>query len=333
MRINEIWNEMENDKSLSSGLLLRRYAPTVMPDVYVALRQPEKLHCIALCLYSKIQINLSRYSNLKDISLELIPDESDRTKQYLLVLLLFQQHKDVFATLCEDLIYGIGNITEESIVVRELLNRLEKWKSLFDRAGLQGLSPEEQRGIFGELYFLRKWLTHSSDTLRCIEAWLGPEKDLRDFQLTNWGIEVKTTHSNNHQKLHISSERQLDTTNLNTLLLYHLSLETQQQNGETLNQIVDSINDLLSTDLAAQTLFRSKLLQSGYYIHHRPNYDRIGYHVRQEFFYNIREDFPRIEENDIRNGVGDVKYSIIISDQSAYVVDESSVIEIINQNG
>jgi hypothetical protein len=330
MKINEIWNELENDKSLSAGLLLRRYAASVLPDVYVALRQPEKLRCIALRLQSEVRINLSRYSNLKDITLEIIPDEKDNTKHYLLILLSSQQHKDVFSTLCEDLMYGISNVTGEDRIVKELLNRFEKWKSLFDKAGLQGLSSEEQRGLFGELYFLRKWISHSSDSQRCTQSWLGTEKELRDFQIENWAIEVKTTHGNNHQKVHISSERQLDTSTLNTLLLYHLSLENQQQNSENLNQIVDSILELLDTDIAAQTQFRSKLLQGGYFIHHRPLYENIGYHVRQDTFYTVRDGFPRIEENDIRNGVGDVKYSIILSDYAGYIVSESSVFEIIN---
>lgn len=330
MKINEIWRDLENDKSLTTGLLLRRYSASVLPDVYVALRQPEKLRCIALRLQSGNTINYTRYADLKDINLELIPDEKDNTRYYLLILLSNQQHKDVFSTLCEDLINGISNITGDDKVVKELLNRLEKWKSLFDKASLQGLSLEEQRGFFGELYFLRKWISQTSDLQKCIQAWLGPERSLRDFQLNDWAIEVKTTLGNNHQKVHISSERQLDTANLTTLLLYHLSLESQQQSGESLNELIDSVIELLNTEIAVQTQFRSKLLQGGYFIHHRTLYDNIGYHIRQESFYEVRDRFPRIEERDVRNGVGEVKYSIVLSNCSEYIINESSVIALIN---
>lgn len=330
MKINEIWQELENDKSLSKGLLLRRYSASVLPDVYVALRQPEKLRCIALRLQSGSMINYTSYADLKDINLELIPDEKDNSRHYLLILLSSQQHEDVFSTLCEDLINGISNITGDEKIVKELLNRLEKWKSLFDKAALQGLSPEEQRGLFGELYFLRKWIIQTSDFQKCIQAWLGPERSLRDFQLNDWAIEVKTTHGNNHQKVHISSERQLDTTNLNALLLYHLSLESQQQSGENLNELVDSIIELLNANIAVQTQFRAKLLQGGYFIHHSTLYVNTGYHIRQESFYEVRDLFPRIEERDIRKGVGEVKYSIILSSYSDYIINESSVIALIN---
>jgi hypothetical protein len=330
MKINEIWQELENDRSLSKGLLLRRYSASVLPEVYVAFRQPEKLRCIALRLQSGSMINYTSYADLKDINLELIPDEKDNLRHYLLILLSSQQYEDVFSTLCEDLINGISNITGDEKIVKELLNRLEKWKSLFDKAALQGLSPEEQRGLFGELYFLRKWAIQTSDLQKCIQAWLGPERSLRDFQLNDWAIEVKTTHGNNHQKVHISSERQLDTTNLNALLLYHLSLESQQQSGENLNELIDSIIDLLNGNIAVQTQFKAKLLQGGYFIHHRTLYVNTGYHIRQESFYEVRDLFPRIEERDIRKGVGEVKYSIILSSYSDYIINESSAIALIN---
>src|SRR5690349_16185071 len=104
MKINEIWIDLENDKSLAAGLILRRYSASVLPDLYVALRQPEKLRCIALRFQSQNAINYSSYADLKDIRLELIPDEKDNSKHYLLILLSSPQHKDVFSTLCEDLI-------------------------------------------------------------------------------------------------------------------------------------------------------------------------------------------------------------------------------------
>ena len=325
MKIDAIWNELENDHSLPAGLLLRRYAPTVLPDIYVAMRQPEKSRCIALRLHSEDIVNLSGYDPLKDVRLEIIPDERNNAQKYLLILLSSRQHQDVFAILCEDLILGISTIIQKDIIVKELLNRLEKWKSLFDKAAAEGLTPEEQRGLFGELYFLRKWIMHSSDIQRCVFSW--PEMELRDFQYSDWAVEVKTTYGNNHQRIHVSSERQLDPTTLKNLFLYHLSLEVQNENGETLNQIIHSIFELLGDDLIVQARFKSRLLQGGYFTHHKALYDSTGYHIRQGTFYNVRGDFPRLEEKDLRAGVGEVKYSIILSNFTGYIVSESSVFE------
>lgn len=333
MKINEIWNELENDKSLTTGLLLRRYSAAVLPDVYVALQQPENIRCIAFRVRGNNPVNLARYTNLKDITLVLVPDDQDKTRSYLLVKLLSKQHKDVFSTLCEDLINEISALKDDSKLQKELLNRFEKWKSLFERADLEGLTPEEQRGLYGELHFLRKWLRLSADKQHCVQAWLGPELELRDFQWGGWAVEVKTTHGNNHQKIQINSERQLDTTNLDKFFLYHASLESQRQHGETLNQIIDSLIALLSEDTAAEIAFRSRLLQGGYYFHHAKLYEGVGYQIRQESFYAVRDNFPRIEEKDVRSGVGDVKYSIILSEYNNYKIDETSVFETLNQHG
>jgi len=328
MKIDQIWNDLENDKSLSRGLLLRRYSASSIQDVYVALQQPECLRCIAFRLKANEKINTSGYGNLKDIRINTVPDDSDNSRNFLLILLANNEHEEVFATLAEDLINQVLNV-EEGVLIKEVLNRFEMWKALFDKVTSDGLSPEEQRGLYGELYFLRKWISQSTDLQKPIQSWLGTEKELRDFQSAGWGIEVKTTRGNNHQKVHISSERQLDPTNLNILILLHLSLESQQHHGETLNHIINSIVNLLSKDVSAQVQFRAKLLQGGYFFHHASRYDITGYQIRGESFYIVRDNFPRIEESDIRAGTGDVKYSIILTEQTEYLVPETFVLETI----
>jgi hypothetical protein len=327
MKINQIWEQLENDISFSYGLLLRRYSGSVLPDVFIALKTPEKFRCIAATISNTISVNLVSFSNLRDIKVELIPDEKKQEKNILLFKLLNNQHRDIFSVLCEDLIANISSIINEAQLVKELLNRFEKWKSLFDKASAQELSAEEQRGLFGEVFFIRKLLQSKSGSLSIINSWVGPEKKIKDFQSGSWCVEVKTTHGNNHQKVHISSERQLDTRDLGNLFLYHLSLEARQRSGETLNQIVDSVSEYLSTDFNSLNRFKNKLLEAGYFDQHRHLYEHTGYFIRQDIFYKVENDFPRIEERDIRNGVGDVNYSIVISQCSDFIRTEQQVFQ------
>ena len=324
-KINQIWDELENDKSFAKGLLLRRYSRAVLPDVYVAMQHPEKLFCICISISDAIEVNVSLFSNLQEIQVDLYPSPTQAGKNALILKLLNFQHKDIFTVLCEDLIASIATETNELKLVKEILNRFEKWKSLFNKIGLQGLAPEEQRGLFGELYFLRKYLQMDFNFLEVVNTWIGTERQVRDFQSGTWAVEVKTTHGNNHQKVHISSERQLDTTNLNDLFLYHISLEQMQNSGETLNDIVDSVIEILETDTMASNKFKSKIYEVGYFELQRSLYEGKGYFIRQDIFYKIENDFPRIQENEIRVGVGDVKYSIILSQCSHFIIDENIV--------
>ncbi len=329
-KIDRIWEDMDNDTSFKSGLIIRRYSSDILPEIYVALHAPEKLRCIAVYLVSVSEINLVSLNKLRDIRIELVPDERNVLKNILLITLLNNQHKDIFSTLCEDLINSVASVKEEKQLVKVLLNRFEKWKSLFENVSSAGLSSEEQRGLFGELFFLRMWINNSTDKRRCADAWLGPEKSNQDFQSGNWALEVKTSAGNNHQKIHISNERQLDTTNLSHLILFHLSIEIRVGSGESLNALVASLYDLFADDSHAEIVFAAKLLEAGYFAQHKYLYEADGYFIRQENFFNIEGEFPRIEEADIRDGVGDVKYSVILTSCSDYIVNESFVYKILN---
>jgi hypothetical protein len=328
-KINQIWEELENDKSFSHGLLLRRYSGAVLPDVYVAMQHPEKLLCICVSISDTIEINISAFSNLQEIQVDLFPSPTQTRKNSLVFKLLNFQHKDIFTVLCEDLITSIAKETNERKLVKEILNRFEKWKSLFNKIGLQGLTPEEQRGLFGELYFLRKYLLFNRNFLEVVNTWIGTERQVRDFQSGTWALEVKTTHGNNHQKVHISSERQLDITNLNDLFLSHISLEQMQNSGETLNDIIDSIIAILQNDTLALNKYKAKIYEVGYFDLQRSLYETVGYHIRQDVFYKVEHDFPRIQESEIRVGVGDVKYSIILSQCTTFLIDENEVLDIV----
>jgi hypothetical protein len=327
MKINQIWEELANDTSFNKGLLLRRYSGAVLPDVFVAIQQPEKLLCIATSISEHIEVNIAQFDNLQEIQIDFYPDTTHKGKNILVFKLINNQHKDIFSVLSEDLITSIKSETNEKQLVKTILNRFEKWKSLFIRILSEGLTPEEQRGLFGELIFLREFLNQSKNYQLILNSWVGPAGEVWDFQWKNWALEVKTTHGNNHQKVQVSSERQLDNTYIEKLFLYHISLEKVQENGETLNQLVSSLLNLLGPDPIALTQFRSKLYEAGYFEHHINLYDSVGYFTRQNTFYLVKDNFPRIQENEIRSGVGDVSYSIILSQCEAFKQREVSVFE------
>jgi len=319
-KIDKIWSDLESDSSFTSGLLYKRYSATIYLDVFVALRVPERLRCIAFKV--SIDFDFGFSNKLKDIKLEIFPDQSDKSKKFILVLLLNQDHLDIFSTLCEDLITGISEVTRENDLVSALVDRLVKWESLFEKVGKQGLSNETQRGLFGELFFLRLLLNHSSDYLYCVNTWLGPEKGVQDFQFSNWAVEVKTTHGKNHQKVFISSERQLDDTLVEKIFLFHLSLDERKEHGETLNELVDSILGLLKDHRVAFNKFQLKLFEYGFLDLHRYVYDLNGYLIRQQNIFRVGGKFPRIIESQIPKGVGDLKYSIILPESDEWNVSQ-----------
>jgi hypothetical protein len=326
-KIENIWLGLESDTSSHSGLLYKRYSAEILPDIFIALKAPEKLRCIAFRISAVFPFHETQWNRLKDIKIETLTDEKDKSKKFLLILLLNKQHKDIFSTLCEDLIFGVSEVSTELTLVEKLLERLAKWQSLFEKVGKQGLSDESQRGLYGEIYFLRFLLNNITDKNYCLKSWLGPEKSIQDFQYSNWAVEVKTTHGNNHQKIHITSERQLDDSIIEKIFLFHLSLDVRVGNGESLNIIIDEVSEFLNENTMASNLFKLKLLESGYYDIHKPLYDERGYTIRQENLYRVSGNFPRIMENQIPIGVGDVRYSIVLSESEEWRINHETLLE------
>jgi hypothetical protein len=324
-KIESIWQSLESDSKSYSSLLYKRYSAQVKPDVFIALKSPEKLRCVSFQVSSSFLFDGSQWDRLKDIKIETVPDENNSKKKFLLVLLLNKQLKDIFSTLCEDLILGVAQVDSEQALFEKLLERIAKWQSLFEMAGRQGLSEESQRGIYGEVYFLRQFLHESADKYKCVKAWTGPERSIQDFQFSNWAVEVKTTHGNNHQKIHIASERQLDDSIVERIFLFHISLEVRNGHGETLNEVIDNVLNLLIDSTMALNLFKLKLIETGYFDVHKPFYEERGYSIRQENIYAVSEGFPRITERQIPIGVGDVKYSIVLSESEEWRINHESL--------
>lgn len=317
-KIEKIWINLEVDTNQHSGLIYKRYSALVKPDVFIAIKAPEGLRSLAIRLLKPIGIRLDDFNLIRDIKLESYPDERDNSKEFLLIVLLNNDFKDIFSTFCEDLISSIENFTKQEEIIEGLVDRISKWRTLLEKIGKKGLSSEAQRGLFGELYFLRKYIERVKSPIESIQTWKGPEKAIQDFQNLNWALEVKTTHGKNHQKIQIASERQLDNDVIENIILYHLSLDIRTGNGETLNQIVLSIMRLLEGHSMAANLFRMKLMQSSYFMEESHLYSETGYSIRQENIYAVNDSFPKITEKDIPKGVGDVHYSIVLTESESW---------------
>lgn len=331
MKIDSMWEELENDKSFQTGLLYKRYSAEINPDIFISLKAPGNLRCIAFLIQSSHEFDADRWNQLRDIKLELMPAEGRSDKSFLLVLLMNKQHKDIFSVLCVDLISRVSEVTHETSLIEKLVEQLARWQSLFEKLGQQGLSESAQRGLFGEAYFLRKYLLNSIDHMQCIKTWTGPEKSIQDFQFTDWAVEVKTTHGKNHQKIYISNERQLDDTIIPNIFLYHLSLDIRAGHGETLNSLIGSLYDFLAEKAVETNLFSLKLMETGYFEIHKKLCDENGYTIRQENIYSVTGGFPRITEQQIPEGVGDVRYSIVLSESESWRINDANLFKRIGE--
>lgn len=322
--IAEIWETLEEEKSV--GLVKRLYSSDVPFHIYGTFQYPERYYGVAFTFSNDIRIDVSSFINLRELKVMLMNDTTFVNSRLLIIELLHPNSRDIFASLCENLIQSVICLNTEQKIIRTVINQLEKWKTLFEKNNSTGLTPAEQQGLYGELHFLQKILS-KLDTNPCdaLRTWVGVDKAMRDFQGSNWAVEVKTTSTNNPQKVTINGERQLDETLLENLFLYHSSVEVSNGNGQTLCQKIDVIREILEIDIPALSLFNTKLFEAGYLDKHEPFYQDRFYQIRNENYYKIENDFPRIKENELRGGVSDVKYAIILAMCDECLISENQI--------
>lgn len=324
-KIEQIWNELENTKQ-ANPFVMRGYGLEGHSQIYVTWNTVEKERGLAVYLNTQYLPSFRRENELRDVAvINHIPPGQD-THFYLIVELKNQDHKDIFTSLAEDLIRSVASIKEESQLAKALLNRLLQWEALFSKLSNQGLTPQAQRGLYGELCFLRFLLESETSFAEAVDSWTGPFAAIQDFQKGTKAVEVKASAGNNHQKIQISSNRQLDETGLESLYLFHISLDIRPNNENTLNALVDLIEKILAVDVSALYSFQKKLEAGGYLKMQASFYDATGYLVRAQNAYRIEGDFPRIKEQDTPEGVGDVKYSILASQCAPWTVILGDVI-------
>jgi hypothetical protein len=141
-----------------------------------------------------IRIDISSFDNLRELKVMLLADTTFVNSRLLIIQLLHPNSRDIFATLCENLIQSVIKLNTEQKISRTVVNQLEKWKTLFEKNNSIMLTPAEQQGLYAEQHFLQKFFA-KPDTNSCdvLHTWVGVDKAMRDFQGSTWAVEVKTT--------------------------------------------------------------------------------------------------------------------------------------------
>lgn len=231
-------------------------------------------------------------------------------------------HADVFDVIGNDVLRNIVQSVDDKAAFSGFVARIGEWQHFLDQLPRDGFSEQAQQGLFAELWFLREFLLGDLGPEKAVRAWAGPKAMAKDFHLSGVAFEVKASSSKQHSRFTISSEMQLDPHGVSRLILYCLLLERLMGGGMSLPELVTAIRKDLQTDLDAALLFSELLLQTGYTDSDAELYT-IRFAIRSQHFFDVRDDFPRIVEADLRLGVGDVHYSILYSECERYAVTEA----------
>ncbi|MFF0389252.1 PD-(D/E)XK motif protein [Kitasatospora sp. NPDC004615] len=319
------WHDLEAPQDAPGRSRIRLH-PDAPVDVFLSVSHPARQRMLVLRADARSAEHIVRsVSRLpRAAGLEMSLSAVSRLEYELQVVLTANELREVFNPLVADVADTVRDAPGAAAALTAAVERFERWQDLLRAVGRDGLGPEARRGLVGELLVLHDHILPVVAADAAVEAWTGPSGANQDFQLPGVAVETKASTAKQPRSIRIASERQLDDTGTPSLLLSLAMLDERRGgSGESLNRLVDRIRDRL-TSPAVRAAFDGRLVQAGYLPGQRDLYDEPRYALRDLRFWHVRENFPRIVEADLPDGVGDCTYHVSTSglDQHRASTDE-----------
>jgi hypothetical protein len=193
-----------------------------------------------------------------------------------------------------------------------VLQTLHYWKRFWS-ASSDALSQEAALGLFGELWFLERWV----GLPRGITHWVGPSGSVHDFLWNSFSVEVKAARVSPQMPVthRITSLDQLAEPTGKRLYLFSLRVSPDDGAANSLPTLVGRIQEAIHPHPEASVMFLDRLAESGYNPSHAESYSQC-WRILAEDLYHVGEGFPRVTREHIAGGVPDgvvgISYSVVV---------------------
>jgi hypothetical protein len=231
-------------------------------------------------------------------------------RRYMRLVCLNPSHHATFAALCSDIVAGV--LRDPADPKAAVVRCLDRWRS-FWVIDQSGLTREQALGLFGELWFLYRWMGPVS--IYCLARWQGPMGVRHDFQWPVASVEIKASASAAGAGVvhFIGSLDQLADAEAGHLFLFSLHVTEDTLAANSLPVLVERITRALASDADALALFSERLAKAGYNPADAGRYTR-SFRVLTEELYRVDGSFPRLTRENLAAslpaGVGDVSYTL-----------------------
>ncbi|SFO86409.1 Putative PD-(D/E)XK family member [Chitinophaga sp. YR627] len=310
--INE---ESQKKQNLATSQVTRRILTNGLFDVFLATDIRKNIRLLHIRLEEGCDINVDNLPGLRGLKIETSVGTLANIHNSL--FLTFTQSivntNNIFELFISDLCDRVIILQDRKNLLSTILSTLSEWEFFFEKQDDELMSLETQKGLVGELYFLKDYLFHKYTFLESIDYWTAPNATNHDFQIIDRAIELKTTSGKQHKKITISSEKQLDNAGLEHLFLaiYSLNLHHNMPD-KTLPALINDIYFLIKDDPIAAFHFQLKLAKYGYAAADAERY-LTAFSISEMSFFEVGEGFPRLTGSDLPDGIGDLKYSVAVA--------------------
>lgn len=197
--------------------------------------------------------------------------------------------------------------------VRLVQNVLAKWRRFWSGVAQGVLSKEQQLGLFGELWFLNRWLAPYVGVERALKMWRGPAGARNDFEAAGMAIEVKTTGRVDGAHIIHGLEQLLEPPD-GQLMLFSVLVRDEASGTESLPAQVAEARGLIADDYALQSRFDALIYAAGYDDRLAAEYAKLQLRIRDTGLYKITDAFPRLIPSSLVSGlpvgIGAIEYEL-----------------------
>ncbi|MBE7173144.1 MAG: PD-(D/E)XK motif protein [Williamsia sp.] len=322
----KIWESI-NAESKNNPIQSRiaRRIPTVgVFDVFLATDTQKGVRFLYVKLENDKELTVSNLPNFRglEITMSLTSLGSFNNEIFLVFAQSLISMNSVFELFISDVCDKIIQLQDRRSLKPSVIKTLLEWQLFFEKGDEELLSIQAQKGLIGELVFLKDYLFQKYSFVDSILYWTGPDGANHDFQIHEMAIELKATSGKQHKKVNITSERQLDDVGIKHLYLSIFSVNLHLNMPEkTLPSFIQKIYILIQNDPIAIYHFQIKLAKYGYSETDKEKY-KVGFTIKDSKFYEITEGFPRLLQKHLPNGVGDLKYTVVLSACTQYEITE-----------
>jgi len=282
-------------------LTVRTALPGNHDDVLIALDAARRRYVLVRIPTgepSKLAERTSRGIAVQTVEMRV---DGERTENFVEIACLESQGHAALDTIAVELVEAL--VAGASIGrVRLVQNVLAKWRRFWSGVNQGVLSKEQQLGLFGELWFLSRWLCPSVGAAKAMQMWRGPAGSRNDFEVQGMGIEVKTTGTVDATHVIHGLDQLLEPPG-GVLLLYSLSVRDEASGTDCLPTMVTEMRSRLADDFQALLQFDTSVYAAGYDDRLASDYAGLMLRIRNEGLYRVTDGFPRLVPASVIGGL------------------------------
>lgn len=312
MNMSSVKDQWSNLRARGPDPTLSRYTLTFQSGIegirsFLAMRWPDAMPAVVLEApteaFPRTGLNFRTKAFVATVGrFRGLPDPN----RGLVLDLIDPGSSDHFEILASSVLAAVSASSNPAEALSLVVSCLAKWRRFFERGGGL-LSEDEQRGLLGELVVLGR-LARKRTPAEALAGWAAPGGAVRDFELPDVSIEVKTYQAATGASLRINDPAQLDEAAGRPLFLAAVRM-AEAEVGLTLPETVSRMRGVFSSDVVSLEAFDDALSRCGFLMEHAPLYD-IKVIAGPLTLHAVEDGFPRIRPQDVMPGVDRVQFSV-----------------------